>query len=241
MDSIVILGSGGMLGSDVVSAFSARGCPVVGFDQPAWDITRHDARQEAIAAGDVIINCAAYTDVDGAESNQQLATSVNGEAVGELGLLAAAAGRRVVHFSTDFVFDGTKEDPYIEDDAPCPISVYGHSKLLGESMLAASGCDYLTVRLQWTYGRHGENFFTRLLKWAETRDVLQVVDDQIGSPTATVDVAETVCELVEKSAGGTLHYAASEYGSRYEIAAFAMATLAPACSIVPCGSDAFKS
>ena len=94
MDSIVILGSGGMLGSDVVSAFSARGCPVVGFDQPAWDITRHDARQEAIAAGDVIINCAAYTDVDGAESNQQLATSVNGEAVGELGLLAAAAGRR---------------------------------------------------------------------------------------------------------------------------------------------------
>jgi dTDP-4-dehydrorhamnose reductase len=241
MDSIVILGSGGMLGSEVVSAFSARGYRVVSFDQPAWDITRHDARQEAIAAGDVIVNCAAYTNVDGAESNQKLANSVNGEAVGELGLLAAAAGRRVVHFSTDFVFDGTKENPHIEDDAPCPISVYGHSKLLGESELAASGCNHLTLRLQWTYGRHGENFFTRLLKWAETRDVLQVVDDQIGSPTATVDVAEAVCELVEKNAGGTFHYAASGYGSRYEIAAFAMSTLAPACSIVPCTSDAFES
>ena len=101
-----------------------------------------------------------------------------------------------MHFSTDFVFDGTNEDPYTEDSAPCPISVYGHSKLLGESRLAASGCDYLTLRLQWTYGAHGENFFTRLLKWAESRDVLQVVDDQIGSPTATVDVAETVCESV---------------------------------------------
>ena len=136
-----------------------------------------------------MINCAAYTNVDGAESQKELAHRVNGEAVGQLGRLAAERGKWVLHFSTDFVFDGELDRPYAETDAPNPINEYGRSKLAGERLLAQSGCSHCIVRLEWTYGTHGNNFVTKIIERARASGQLKVVDDQVGSPTATTEVA----------------------------------------------------
>lgn len=229
-----------MLGTELMTTFRALGYDVTGFDVPAWDITRDDDLLGAVAKADIVINSAAYTNVDGAESDPETAILVNGTAVGELGEAAAAEGVRVIHYSTDFVFDGAATDPYTETDAPSPISVYGRSKLIGEEALAASGCDYTIIRLQWTYGTNGINFFTKLLQWAEDQSELKVVDDQVGSPTATTDVARATAELVDADAAGLFHYAAQGYACRSEIAAFTFSQIGLDRTVIPCNSDEFE-
>ncbi|HIJ82150.1 MAG TPA: dTDP-4-dehydrorhamnose reductase, partial [Desulfuromonadales bacterium] len=165
----------------------------------------------------VVINCAAYTDVDGCESNIEKAMEVNGEGVGYLAFACREVGALLVQISTDYVFDGGKGSPYLEDELPHPLCVYGESKLAGE-LNAAFTPDYLIIRTQWLYGLHGKNFVETMLRLAGEKDELTVVDDQIGSPTWTVDLARAIVALVDTGCRGIYHAANSEFCSWNEFA-----------------------
>ena len=240
---IVILGARGMLGTEVVSQLRAVGRRHVAYDLPEWDITRADDLAAAVPHGGVVVNCAAYTNVDGAERESDLAHEVNGRAVGRLGDLARERDAAVIHISTDFVFDGRLDRPYVETDVPNPLNVYGRSKLAGEQALQASGCTHCIVRVQWTYGRAGRNFVTKILDLARTKDTLRVVDDQVGSPTSTRQVAEVLRAMIDAPAfpTGLFHMAAAGYAGRHEVARFIVERAGLGVRIEPCGSEAFAT
>jgi dTDP-4-dehydrorhamnose reductase len=226
---------------DVAAACAQRGYEVRTYDLPEFDVTNPDHRRLAVETADVIINCAAYTNVDGAQSQSELAHRVNGEAVGRLGLLAREGGKWVLHVSTDFVFDGSLDRPYVESDPPHPINEYGKSKLAGEVLLRESGCSHCLVRLEWTYGRHGRNFITKLLERARTTKALNVVSDQVGSPTATTEVAQAFCDLAEQRAEGLFHFASAGYASRYDVAAFVFGHLGMEMELRPCRTSDYPA
>ena len=238
---VALLGGRGMLGRDVATACAGRGCEVRVYDLPEFDLTNQDHLQQAVAAADVVINCAAYTNVDGAESQSDLAHRVNAEAVGRLGQLARQSGKWVLHFSTDFVFDGTLDRPYVETDRPNPINEYGKSKLAGELLLRESGCAHCLVRLEWTYGLHGKNFVTKLVERAKSSKSLNVVSDQVGSPTATTEVATAVCDLLEQRAEGLFHFASTGYVSRHDMAAFVFENLGLEVELRPCRTSDYPA
>ena len=215
---IAVLGGRGMLGTDLCQALRAAGCRVTALDQPEFDITHADQVGLALAGAAAVVNCAAYTNVDGAEANRELADAVNHVAVGTLGRLAAAQGLYVLHISTDFVFDGELGRPYRESDVPRPLSVYGASKLAGEQALQASGCKHAIVRVEWTYGRAGQNFVSKFLARAAVSDDLTMVVDQVGAPTWTRDVSVALLDLLERRRQGLFHYAAAGYATRFEVA-----------------------
>jgi dTDP-4-dehydrorhamnose reductase len=206
---ILVVGANGMLGQDLMKELSGN---VQGIDLPDIDITSLESVLEVIERlkPDVVINSAAYTDVDGCESNQELVMQVNGEGVGYLAMACRSIGAKLVQVSTDYVFDGGKGTPYLEDDPTGPLSVYGESKLAGE-MNARFTPDHLIVRTQWLYGLHGKNFVETMLKLASERDELAVVDDQTGSPTWTVDLAKAIKALVETDCKGVYHAANSGF------------------------------
>jgi len=231
---IALLGGRGMLGTDVAAACTRRGYEVRVHDLPEFDIANPDHLRRAVEDADAIINCAAYTNVDGAESQPELAHLVNGEAVGRLGQLAREGGKWVLHVSTDFVFDGALDRPYLETDPPHPINEYGKSKLAGELLLQESGCSHCLVRLEWTYGRYGRNFITKLVEQAQTATALSVVNDQVGAPTATVEVARAFGDLVQQRAEGVFHFASAGYVNRYDLAAFVFAYLGLEMELQPC-------
>jgi dTDP-4-dehydrorhamnose reductase len=241
--SISILGGRGMLGSDLADVGRQRGLTVRVFDLPEFDLTDQQQAAEIVSQSEVMINCAAYTNVEKAESESELANQVNGHAVGHLGKLAKQNGIPLVHISTDFVFDGTKKTPYVETDPTHPVSVYGSSKLLGETLLAESGCKHCIVRVQWTYGKGGTNFITKITEAAKTRDVLSVVDDQIGSPTHTLKAAEIVCDMLAMNPfpTGLYHLAASGAVSRYEMTRYLFERLGITTQVDPCKTSDFKT
>ncbi|MEK7993099.1 MAG: dTDP-4-dehydrorhamnose reductase [Planctomycetota bacterium] len=238
---IVILGGRGMLGSDLAVTCTRRGLEPVVLDLPQFDITNAEDLRKAVADAGIIINCAAYTNVDGAESEAELAYRVNAEAVGRLGVLARQADAWVLHVSTDFVFDGRSDRPYVETDPPNPINMYGKSKLAGERLLAQSGCRHCILRVEWTYGAAGNNFVTRLTQRAKADKMLKVVDDQVGSPTATVEVSKAIFELLKNRPEGILHFASAGYVSRYEMARFIVDKLSMAINVAPCKTGDFQS
>ena len=155
----------------------------------------------------LVINAAAYTAVDRAESEPGLARRINAEAVAELGTAAKELGATVVHYSTDYVFAGDGTRPYREDDAPGPVSVYGRSKLAGERALAASGAEALTLRLAWVYAAHSANFLRTMLRFGAERDALRVVADQIGAPTPAHWIAAATLKAIDAGARGLYHLA----------------------------------
>ena len=192
-----------MLGRDLLSLLGDRGH---GIDIADIDITSPESVFKVISdlKPEVVINCAAYTDVDGCESDIEKAMAVNGEGVAYLAMACRDLGALLVQVSTDYIFDGGKGTPYIEDDAPCPISVYGESKLAGE-MNAVFSPDHLIVRTQWLYGLHGKNFVETMLRMGAEKDELTVVDDQIGSPTWTVDLSRAIIALIDGGCRGIYH------------------------------------
>lgn len=232
-----------MLGSDLAAAARQRGWLVHCYDLPEFDITDRGAIQQVVRAGTVVVNCAAYTNVEKAESEPELANRVNGLAVGWLGQAAKSVGAYVLHISTDFVFDGNLDRSYRETDQPNPLSAYGRSKWAGEQALAASGCSHCIVRVQWTYGRHGVHFIKKLLEAASAGKPLKVVEDQIGSPTWTADAAAALCDMLALAQlpQGVYHLAASGYVSRYHMAQFIFQTLGRAVEIAPCKSSDFPT
>ena len=239
--TVVILGGRGMLGSDLAIACQQAGFDVKVYDQPEFDVTNLDHIEQALQGTDAVINCAAYTNVDGAESETPLAFRVNAEAVGRLGVLAGTRGLWVLHVSTDFVFDGLHDRPYDEQDTPNPLSAYGRSKLQGERLLLESGCLACIVRIEWTYGRHGKNFVTKLLERASSGAELKVVDDQIGTPTATTEVANAFCSLLRRRPEGLYHLSGQGYVSRFGVAQFIAERLSLPNRLVACKTSDFTS
>jgi dTDP-4-dehydrorhamnose reductase len=240
-DIIAIFGGRGMLGTDLAAACAERGHTVQVYDLPAFDITNPAHIRTAAEGADVIINCAAFTDVDGAEKQTDLAYRVNAEAMRHVGAIAKERGIWVMHFSTDFVFSGALDRPYTETDDPQPINEYGKSKLAGEQLLAESGCSHCIVRLEWTYGVHGTNFVTKLVERARAVDTLAVVDDQVGSPTATTVVARAACELLERKVEGIFHLASSGYVSRFDMARFVAERLGLGVDVQSCRSSDYEA
>jgi dTDP-4-dehydrorhamnose reductase len=238
---IAILGGRGMLGSDLVSACRQQGLNTIVLDLPEFDITNTEHLQQAVSNAGVIVNCAAYTNVDGAESEAELAHQVNAEAVGRLGAIARDADKWVLHISTDFVFDGRSNRAYVETDPANAINAYGKSKLAGEQLLTQSGCRHCIIRVEWTYGSAGNNFVTKLIRRAKTGQTLKVVDDQIGSPTATTEVVKVICKLLRKEPEGIFHVASAGYVSRHEMAKFIFDKLAMNVNPLPCKTSDFPS
>jgi dTDP-4-dehydrorhamnose reductase len=200
---ILVVGAKGMLGRDLMEILTGD---VRGVDIDEIDITSLESTRRVLLTlkPSVIVNAAAYTDVDGCESNKELAMQVNGEGVAHLALAALEIGAKLVQVSTDYVFDGSKGSPWLEDDPTAPLSSYGESKLAGE-LNARIVPDHLIVRTQWLYGLHGKNFVETMLRLAGERDELSVVDDQIGSPTWTVDLARAIKVLLDAGCRGTYH------------------------------------
>jgi len=220
----IVAGCRGQLGRAVMAEGIARGWDVGGFDLPELDITDARALRRAIleAAPQFVVNCAAFTAVDGAELEEDRALAINGTAVAELARLADEAGAVLVQLSTDYVFDGAKSRPYREDDVPRPLSAYGRTKLAGEEA-AATASRHLIVRTAWLFGDGGSNFVEAIRRQVDSgARVLRVVADQYGCPTYAEDLATAVIALVEVGASGIVHAvnagAASWYGFAREIA-----------------------
>ena len=202
---IVITGADGQLGWELRLALSGR-AEVVGLDLPAFDICHADC-SETLAAQrpDWVIHAAAMTDVDGCEREPGRAAAVNTEGTRRVAESCRATGAGLVYLSTDFVFDGRKSVPYIEDDVPAPLSVYGQSKLMGEAAVRAVAPRWAIVRTAWLFGVHGKNFVKAMVQKAAAGEALRVVDDQTGSPTYARDLAAAVADLVHRGLGGVFH------------------------------------
>ncbi len=206
MEHVLVTGAEGMLGTVLVEELSSH-CTVTCVDVAEFDITDAELCERAIlsAAPAVVINCAAYANVDGAEADAERAYAVNGVGAGNVAKAAAAAGARVVQISTEYVFDGSKSEPYEIDDEPNPLNVYGASKLAGERAVMDSGARWLIVRTSWLYGHHGPNFVETIIRLAKERGALTVVDDQFGAPTNARDLSALIRELVDGHAEGIVH------------------------------------
>jgi dTDP-4-dehydrorhamnose reductase len=233
---LLVTGAAGMLGRDVVAAAGDAGHEVVALARADLDITDAAAVRAAVGAArpDVVINCAAWTDVDGAEADEAAATAVNGAGAGHVAAAAAATRALVLQLSTDYVFDGAASEPYPEAAPTGPRSVYGRSKLAGERAVAAvaPGRNAI-VRSSWLFGPHGRNFVDTMRRLGAEREEVAVVDDQLGCPTYTGHLAPALVEIAERGLTGVLHVAGAGQCSWYELAEATFAETGLACRIRP--------
>ncbi|MHB8691824.1 MAG: dTDP-4-dehydrorhamnose reductase [Solirubrobacteraceae bacterium] len=248
---ILITGAGGMLGHDLTAAVAAAGHEAVALTRAELDITDAGAVHRAIAQArlDAVINAAAYTNVDGAESDEATAQAVNGVGAGFVAAAAAAVGAWTVHVSTDYVFDGTKSgDPYFESDPVGPRSAYGRTKLAGELAVAhAAPAAHTIVRSSWLFGVGGPCFPKTIMRLAGERDELSVVEDQVGCPTFTGHLAAALVELATGSGGGggrgrvsgVTHVAGGGRCSWFEFAREIVARSGATCEVKPCTTAEF--
>ena len=220
---VMIVGSLGMLGSDLVQAFSCNS-EVLGLDRPGIDITDRDQCKAAARdfRPEVVINAAAMTDVDYCETHEPEAVKVNGQGAGNLGSAATEVGALLVHYSTDYVFDGRKSEAYRENDPTAPLSAYGRSKLIGEELVRSACQDHLIMRTSWAFGRNGKNFVRTIVGAARDGRPLRVVNDQRGCPTYTRDLALHTALMLQAGCRGTYHVTNSGSCTWYELAAKAL-------------------
>ena len=217
---VLITGAGGMLGRDLELAARNAGHDVVACARTDLDISDADSVRERLERDRpaVVFNCAAWTDVDGAEESEAEATKINGEGAGHVAAAAAEIGAEIVHVSTDYVFDGSKREPYLEDDPTGPVSAYGRSKLAGEQAVAAANKRHFIVRTAWLFGVGGRNFVETMLRLAADHGEVLVVRDQVGSPTYTWHLAHGLVKLIEGAAYGIHHMAADGSCSWFDFA-----------------------
>ena len=194
---VLIVGAAGQVGKELQRSFQDFG-DVVAVDRESVNLESADETRELVlkARPDVILNAAAFTAVDRAESEPVTALAINAKAPQVLAEEAKRSGSLLVHYSTDYVFDGTKREPWIEIDRPHPLGVYGKTKLAGEEAIQNVGGDYLIFRTSWVYGPHGSNFLMTMLRLAQQRTELKVVDDQVGAPTTSVELANATRSIV---------------------------------------------
>lgn len=226
---LLVTGANGQVGWELSRCMMPLG-DVVALDHRRCDLSQPELLPSLIRniKPDIIVNAAAYTAVDNAEQEEKLATTINGTAVGVLAEESRKASILLVHYSTDYVFDGVKETPYTEEDAPYPINAYGRSKLAGDAALHQAGGAYVILRTSWVYAGRGRNFVRTILRLAGERDELRIVDDQIGTPTWAHDIADTTAQIIRtirheqaesRFASGTFNLTASGATSWYGFAA----------------------
>tara|TARA_Y100001978_G_scaffold64121_1_gene57420 strand:+ start:100 stop:1017 length:918 start_codon:yes stop_codon:yes gene_type:complete len=206
---ILLIGSKGQLGSELNISLRNHG-EIIESDRSKLDLENLDKIPLYIEEINpaIIINASAYTNVEEAEDNEKLASKINYEAVSIFAKISKKLNILLIHFSTDYVFDGTKNDPYIEDDLPCPINIYGKTKLEGEKAIQESGCSYYIFRVSWLIGNYGNNFAKKIIYFAKNQENLKVIDDQMGVPTSPKLISEVMNHLI-KSYEGNLRW---EYG-----------------------------
>ena len=247
---IIVTGSMGQLGHAVRKLSSGSEHEYVFTDindseeVSRLDITDKEAVRGMVDGADVIVNCAAYTDVNGAEGNEALAMKVNAEAAGILAEAAREAGALLMHVSTDYVFDGKGNVPYDEDAQPSPVNAYGRTKLEGEKAIAASGCRYMIFRTSWIYSEVGKNFYLTMNRLTAEKPELKVVMDQASTPTNAYDLAFLICHIIETDMldkTGVYNYSNDGVCSWYDFAREINNMLGHTCRVEPCRTDEFPS
>lgn len=240
--TVVLLGSSGMLGQELISACPELAKRMVAFaDSTALDVTDEAAVRAALVPlkPAIIINATAYTNVDGAESDRDQAARVNGDGPGILARIAVEQGALLVHYSTDYVFNGEGRRPYAVTDPTDPVNWYGATKLAGEVAIRRSGCRHLIIRTSWLYAPHGRNFVQTILQHAAAKPELRVVMDQRGRPTLAADLAEMTCRLIHRGAEGTFHATNSGDCSWFEFAEAIVDEAGLACRVLPIETNEF--
>lgn len=217
---VLITGVSGQLGNDAAKTLTARGVPFLGVSSKELDVTDQDAvlRVFNTYRPDEVLHCAAWTKVDLAEDEPERCMRVNAEGTRNIALACREIGAKLLYISTDYVFPGTGDKPWETDDPTGPLNVYGRSKLAGEEAVRELVKKHFIVRTSWVMGEHGSNFVKIMLRLAETRNELRVVDDQIGSPTFTADLAPLLCDMLETENYGVYHATNEGYCSWAELA-----------------------
>jgi dTDP-4-dehydrorhamnose reductase len=238
---VTVMGANGMLGHDLVDACREEGIEVAGFDLPEVDITKKDGGLDKLSPCDWLINCAAYTDVDGAESHRETAFAVNGDGAGRVATWCAEHRVPLIHISTDYVFDGLKTTPYKESDPVRPLSVYGESKLAGERAVMSACRRHIIVRTQSLFGLHGRSFVRSIMGRLESGAALKVVTDQVSAPTYTVHLAKAILRLIDAGQEGIVHVSASGGCSWHEFACAIAARVKPGTEVGKTTSAEYKA
>lgn len=229
---VLLTGANGQLGSALYKVFGYE--TVIPKDLPDFDLTRPNVEEEIIeSAPDLIIHAAAYTDVDGAEREPDLAMMVNAKGTEQIARAAVRLGARLIYISTDYVFDGKQQIPYREEDSPHPINRYGFSKWKGEQAVLASGAKALVIRTAWLYGSVGRNFVKSIMQVAQREPVLKVVNDQSGCPTYAEDLAAAVASLARADVEGVIHVTNRGECTWYEFAQAIVREMGASCSVIP--------
>jgi len=241
---LLLIGADGMLGRAFSELLAREGIAFRPLKYPEIDLTSDDSVSQALAQPTaVVVNCAAWTDVDGAETREAEATAVNGTGVGRLAAACAARGALLIHFSTDYVFSGEATAPYPVDATGEPVNAYGRSKAVGEKLLADSGCRYLLLRTSWLYAPWAKNFVRTIADMAKKRDRLRVVEDQWGRPTSAEHLAQASLALLrrfgDQPVRRTFHVTDGGSCSWFEFARAIAAQVAPQCQVDPCLATEF--
>jgi dTDP-4-dehydrorhamnose reductase len=235
---VLLLGAGGMLGRAWTQLLAQQGRPSRAFDHQQVDFSKPATIEAAIDGScPVVVNCAAWTDVDGAEAEEAKATQINGHAVGVLARCYRQHGALLVHYSTDYVFDGCATEPYAVDAPRNPVSAYGRSKAVGEQYVEEHGG--LIVRTSWLYAPWGRNFVRTIARLSRQKSVLSVVDDQRGRPTSCEHLAATTLRLIERGARGVRHVTDGGECTWHELASAVAAWFSPGCRVGPCTTAEF--
>jgi dTDP-4-dehydrorhamnose reductase len=239
---VLLLGKTGQVGRELTRTLVPAG-ELTALDRTQIDLASPESIRAAVATAhpEVIVNAAAYTAVDRAESEESAAFAVNRDGPAVLAEEAAKHGALLVHFSTDYVFDGEKADPYAEDDTPRPLNVYGASKLAGERAIAAAGCRHLILRTSWVYGPHGSNFMRTILRAARERPELRVVDDQLGAPTSSLAIARATAQVLSHGGEGLYHMSAAGKTSWCGFARAILARAGLGTPVVPIRSEEYPA
>ncbi len=245
---ILITGASGMLGTALCRKIEASKSdllkttfPESHRDTTLLDITNADNLADVFEQyqPEVVFNCGAYTDVDGAQSNIQAAMKVNADGPGNLAQQCKNTGALLVHVGTDYVFNGKSTVPYKTGDKPCPNTIYGKSKLEGEKAIIESGCKSIIIRTSWLFGPNGKNFVATIINLARTRDQIKVVNDQTGCPTYTLDLADAMIALADKKASGIFHFCNPPACTWYDFAREIVKTANLECEVLPCTTEDF--
>jgi len=240
---LLLLGADGMLGRAFVELLQNQNRPFEARTLPQFDLTRVDSIRDAISTRfAAAINCAAYTDVDGAESNPALAEQINASAVGQLAIDCRIASIPLIHFSTDYVFDGNGQSPYPPTPPPAstkPVNVYGHSKLQGEQLIREVGDEHLIIRTSWLYAPWGKNFVRTIAAAARSKPELKVVNDQRGRPTSAQHLAASTLALLNRNARGIYNITDSGDCTWFDFAQEIVRLTAAPCKVVPCTTADF--
>jgi dTDP-4-dehydrorhamnose reductase len=240
---ILLTGANGQLAGEFQRLLEHYPHEVAALDREMLDISNDDHVEQAFIAHtpDIVFNCAAYNLVDRAEQEYESAFRVNAMGVRNLARASKKMDSLLVHFSSDYVFDGTKEDFYTEEDITNPLNKYGESKLSGELFLKEETDNFLLFRVSWVFGAGQQNFLYKLLEWAKQKKLLKVVCDQISVPTCTRDIAHLTMFAINKGLRGVYHLTNSGYASRYEVARFFLEKTGMDNLVLPVRSDAFPS